>query len=101
MDEPSPTTPSAPTKIVVHFRATGSAPILKQQFFKISASYKFQAVVDFLKKQLAMGPGESLFLYVNSAFSPAPDEVVGNLHKSFQDAKGDLVINYSTVAAWG
>jgi len=71
----------ATNKVVIQFRATGNAPILKQQFFKINANYKFQAIVDFVKKQLQLGPTESLFLYVNSAFAPAPDELISNLHK--------------------
>ncbi|CAG8738246.1 771_t:CDS:2 [Cetraspora pellucida] len=40
------------------------------------------------------------FLYVNSAFSPAPDEIVSNLHKCF-NTDGHLIINYCTSAAWG
>ncbi|KXS09314.1 autophagy protein 12 [Gonapodya prolifera JEL478] len=106
----SPSAPNARTqsaqntaKVVVHFRPTGNAPILKQNFFKITSSYRFQTVIDFLRKQLNVQPatGEVLLLYVNSAFVPAPDEIVGNLHQCFHDAKGDLVINYATTAAWG
>ncbi|KAJ3234449.1 Ubiquitin-like protein [Chytriomyces hyalinus] len=92
----SPTT----EKVVVRFRATGSAPILKQSIFKITASQRFQAVIGFLRKELALGPGDSLFLYINSAFAPAPDEVVATLFKNF-GTEGSLIVNYSTTAAWG
>ncbi|KAI8826807.1 putative autophagy-related protein 12 [Fimicolochytrium jonesii] len=91
---------AAATKVVVRFRATGSAPILKQAFFKISASQKFQTVINFLKKELNYKPQDVLFLYVNSSFAPAPDEIVGNLYKCF-GAEGNLIVNYSTTAAWG
>jgi ubiquitin-like protein ATG12 len=36
----------------VRFRAIGNAPILKQNFYKITASNKFQAVIQFLRKEL-------------------------------------------------
>ncbi|KAI9101181.1 ubiquitin-like autophagy protein Apg12-domain-containing protein [Phlyctochytrium arcticum] len=91
---------SAPAKVVVRFRATGSAPILKQTFYKITAAQKFQTVINFLRKELKYKSQDPLFLYVNSAFSPAPDEIVGNLFKCF-GTDGNLIINYSTTAAWG
>ncbi|KAF9161231.1 hypothetical protein DFQ26_004755 [Actinomortierella ambigua] len=72
------------SKVVVRFRAIGNAPILKQNFYKISASNKFMAVIQFLRKELNYQPSDPLFLYVNSAFSPAPDETVTNLYKILQ-----------------
>lgn len=44
--------PSSPTPVVIRFKSVGSAPIMKQNFFKITASHKFQAVVQFLRKEL-------------------------------------------------
>jgi ubiquitin-like protein ATG12 len=91
--------------VIVQFRAIGNAPILKQKLFKITASQKFQAVNLFLRKELNYAPSEALvsarrglipitidwfhlthriifqFLYINSAFAPAPDEVISNLYK--------------------
>ncbi|KAL2468533.1 Ubiquitin-like protein ATG12 [Forsythia ovata] len=64
-------------KVVVHLRATGDAPILKQAKFKIAGSDKFVKVIDFLRRQLHR---ETLFVYVNSAFSPNPDELVIDLY---------------------
>ncbi|XP_041996044.1 ubiquitin-like protein ATG12 isoform X1 [Salvia splendens] len=63
-------------KVVIHLRATGDAPILKQAKFKIAGSDKFVKVIDFLRRQLHR---ETLFVYVNSAFSPNPDELVLDL----------------------
>ncbi|KAK9228829.1 hypothetical protein WN944_021786 [Citrus x changshan-huyou] len=63
--------------VVVHFRATGGAPILKQAKFKISGSDKFAKVIEFLCRHLGR---ETLFVYVNSAFSPNPDELVIDLY---------------------
>ncbi|KAI9146273.1 ubiquitin-like protein Atg12, partial [Paraphysoderma sedebokerense] len=86
--------------VIVRFRAVGNAPILKKSVFKISDSSKFQAVISFLRKELGLKKDESLFLYVNQAFSPSPDEILSNLHKCFQ-TEGQLIISYCTSAAYG
>ncbi|RKP08598.1 ubiquitin-like protein Atg12, partial [Thamnocephalis sphaerospora] len=86
--------------VVVRFRAIGNAPIMRQNLFRISASHRFQAVILFLRRELHLKPHESLFLYVNSAFAPAPDEVVAGLHRCFS-VDGQLIINYCTTPAWG
>jgi hypothetical protein len=46
--------------VVVRFKATGNAPMMKQNKFKISANQKFQTVVDFLRKQLHYKPTDPL-----------------------------------------
>ncbi|GBG82005.1 hypothetical protein CBR_g34185 [Chara braunii] len=80
--------------VVVLFKATGDAPILKQNKFKIGASEKFVKVIEFLRKQLHR---ETLFLYINSAFSPNPDELVGDLFDNF-GIDGKLV--FLKAAGW-
>ncbi|KAF9092444.1 hypothetical protein BGX29_007326 [Mortierella sp. GBA35] len=88
------------SKVIVRFRAIGNAPILKQNIYKITASNKFMAVIQFLRKELNYQHSDPLFLYVNSAFSPAPDEIVNNLYKCF-NTDGKLIVNYCTSPAWG
>ncbi|KAH0927291.1 hypothetical protein HID58_019547 [Brassica napus] len=90
-------TKSLTSSIVVHLRATGGAPILKQNKFKISGTDKFAKVIDFLGRQLH---SDSLFVYVNSAFSPNPDESVIDLYNNF-GIDGKLVVNYACSMAWG
>jgi len=68
-------------KITVRFKAVGSAPTLRQQVCKISSSQRFEQVVAYLRRTLKVGHMDSVFLYVNSSFAPALDEVVGNLHR--------------------
>ncbi|KAF6159722.1 hypothetical protein GIB67_029980 [Kingdonia uniflora] len=121
----SPT--SSIQKVVVHLRATGDAPILKQAKFKIAGTDKFAKVIDFLRRQLHR---DTLFVYVNSAFSPNPDELVIDLYNihnmliyvqedlsvilffsdiygiavlKFQNFgfDGKLVVNYANSMAWG
>jgi hypothetical protein len=82
----------------VRFKAIGNAPIMKQNFYKITSSNRFQAVIQFLRKELGWQAGEPLvshgclaesydmliymkFTYINLAFSPAPDDTVSNLFK--------------------
>ncbi|KAG0370948.1 hypothetical protein BGZ54_002447 [Gamsiella multidivaricata] len=88
------------SKVVVRFRAIGNAPILKQNMYTITASNKFMAVIQFLRRELNYKHSDPLFLYINSAFSPAPDEIVNNLFKSF-NTDGKLIVNYCTSPAWG
>jgi len=89
-----------PTKIVVRFKAVGNAPIMKQNFYKINSTNRFQAVIQFLRRELGWPAGDALFTYINLAFSPAPDDTVSNLYKMFA-TDGHLIVNYSTTAAWG
>jgi len=88
------------SKVVVRFKGVGNAPIMKQNMYKITATNRFQAVIQFLRKELGWQSGEPLFLYINSTFSPAPDDTVLNLFKSFS-TEGYLIVNYSTTPAWG
>ena len=46
--------------VVVRFKAVGNAPIMKQNFYKITASNRFQAVVQFLRKELAWKASDPL-----------------------------------------
>lgn len=74
-------------KVMVRFKAVGSAPILKQQVVNVGADQRFETVVKFLTKKLAgsgsaeIGGASSVFCYVNSVFAPGLDEIVGNLHR--------------------
>ncbi|KAJ2485192.1 Ubiquitin-like protein [Coemansia sp. RSA 2050] len=93
-------TSTQPKKIVVRFKSIGNAPILKKAVYKISSAQRFQALIMFLRKELGYKPSDPLFVYVNSAFSPAPDETVYNLVRCF-GLDNQLTINYATTPAWG
>ncbi|BEI82881.1 hypothetical protein CcaverHIS002_0307490 [Cutaneotrichosporon cavernicola] len=88
------------TKVVVLFKSIGSAPIMKNNVFKISANNKFHTVNSFLRKQLGFKAGDPLFTYINGAFAPTPDDIVGNLYDCFQTGER-LIVNYSNTQAWG
>lgn len=87
-------------KVKVHFVAVGSAPILKKTKFQISATQPFAAVTTFLRKMLKLEKA-SLFLYVQSAFVPGPEEIIGDVQRSFGGGREELVIHYSLQEAWG
>ncbi|KAI1387643.1 ubiquitin-like autophagy protein Apg12 [Hypoxylon trugodes] len=88
-------------KILVRFRAVGSTPQLKREVRQISATQKFEAVVSHLRKALRLNSTDGLFLYVNSSFAPALDEIVGNLHRCFKDSNDQLIVVYSITPAFG
>ncbi|OAY36423.1 ubiquitin-like protein ATG12 [Manihot esculenta] len=89
--------PSSVRKVIVQLRATADAPILKQNKFKIPGTDKFAKVIDFLRRQLHR---ETVFVYINSAFSPNPDELVIDLFNNF-GVDGKLLVNYACSMAWG
>ncbi|KZV75714.1 autophagy protein 12 [Peniophora sp. CONT] len=88
------------TKVVVLFKAVGNAPVMLRNDFNISASNPFQAIVVFLRKHIGWRVQDPLFTYINQSFAPAPDDNVGNLYRAFS-TNGRLIVNYSTLAAWG
>jgi len=55
--------------------------MLKTKIFTISAANRFETVVTFLRKKLAVRREESVICYVNSVFAPGLDEGVGGLWK--------------------
>lgn len=73
--------PQPSQKIIVRFKAVGSAPPLpaKRELSRVSAGSKFEAVVGYIRRVLKVREGEGVCLYVNNCFAPALDEVVGNL----------------------
>ncbi|KAK5987808.1 Ubiquitin-like protein ATG12 [Cladobotryum mycophilum] len=73
------------SKVVVKFKPVGSAPLLAQDVCKISAARKFEEVVRYLRRKLRCKDTDSVFLYVNQAFAPSLDEIVGNLHQVGHD----------------
>lgn len=96
----SPTPVATADKIIVLLKATGNAPSLKQTKFKIGLHQRFQMVMDFLGRQLRLKETDTLFLYVNSAFSPAPDTTIQHLVNCF-GVDGQLVVNYALTQAYG
>ncbi|EMS53717.1 Ubiquitin-like protein ATG12 [Triticum urartu] len=51
-----------------------------QLVLKIGGNEKFARVIEFLRRQIHQ---DTVFLYVNSAFSPNPDELISDLYNSY------------------
>ncbi|KAG1802990.1 putative ubiquitin-like modifier [Suillus variegatus] len=75
-------------------------PSKGRTFIRLLPPTVSRQVIQFLRKELGWKAGDPLFTYINLAFSPAPDDTVSNLYKSFA-TEGHLIVNYSTTAAWG
>mmetsp|Transcript_12553 Transcript_12553/g.39850 ORF Transcript_12553/g.39850 Transcript_12553/m.39850 type:complete len:102 (+) Transcript_12553:65-370(+) len=90
----------AVTKVKIHFKAVGNAPIMRKKTFMINGKEKFRALEVFLRNELGVPPQERLFLYCDSAFAPSPDEPLLDLHQCFA-SRGELIVNYSLTGAYG
>ncbi|KAF2243728.1 ubiquitin-like protein ATG12 [Trematosphaeria pertusa] len=87
-------------KVTIRFQPIGSAPHLTQRVFKLSSNQRFETIVRFLRKRLAVKEHESVFCYIGNVFSPALDEGVGNLWACFKQGE-ELVVGYSMAPAFG
>lgn len=87
-------------KIEVRLQAVGDAPIMKQKNYKVDGEKQISWILAFIRKFLKLKTTDALFLYVNQAFAPSPDQTVANLADCFgQDNK--LVLYYSRSQAYG
>lgn len=87
-------------KVDVLLKATGDAPIMKKKKWSVDPDKTVGWVITFIRRYLKLQDSESLFLYVNQAFAPAPDQIIKNLHECFS-SDGKLVLYYAKSQAWG
>ncbi|XP_021951938.1 autophagy protein 12-like [Folsomia candida] len=87
-------------KINIRLNAVGNAPILRQKLWAVPADREVGQIVEFVKKYLKLEKHQSLFLFVNQAFAPSPDQPLRELYECF-GADGKIVFHYSTTYAWG
>ncbi|TFJ85898.1 hypothetical protein NSK_002718 [Nannochloropsis salina CCMP1776] len=97
---PGQTTPAHAARVKLQLMAVGRAPRLTQSKFFVQASEPFRALFPVLRRLLQLKESEALFVFVNSAFAPAPEDKFGDLQKCFSRG-GALIINYSLDEAWG
>jgi ubiquitin-like protein ATG12 len=86
--------------VKVHLKAIGTAPVLKKSKFKVNSQERFATIITFLRRQLALGGGDTLFCYLHSAFAPSPSVRIEDLFRSFH-SEGELVVHYSLSNAFG
>ncbi|XP_015788108.1 autophagy protein 12-like [Tetranychus urticae] len=87
-------------KIDILLKATGDAPILKKRKWLVEGEKDIGFILNFVKHSLKMERNECLFIYINQAFAPAPDQKIKNLYSCF-GSDGKLILHYSKTPAWG
>lgn len=87
-------------KVTIRLSPLPSTPRLSQPRFKCSSNQRFEYIVRFLRRKLALKDSEGVFCYVNSVFAPGLDEGVGNLWRCFKTGE-ELVVSYSVTQAFG
>lgn len=63
-------------KVVVSFKHTGDAPILKQSKFKVPANAPFQTVSALLRRTLGLQPSDPLVSAPHPRHDPSPHACV-------------------------
>lgn len=102
MATPLQETASSDYKVIIRLKATGNAPILKQQVFKLSSLNKFQKVSLFIRKALTLSDSDSLYCYINSSFIPSNEDLLGDLDHLFgMENNQGMIVNYALNPAWG
>lgn len=97
---PAESAKNVKAKIDVLLRATGDAPIMKKKRWAVEGEKPVGWVSDFIRKYLKLDTSDSLFLYVNQSFAPAPDQLIRNLYECF-GSDGKLILHYCKTQAWG
>lgn len=89
-------------KVTIRFQPLPGAPPPNPKWVavKISTNQRFETVVTFLRKKLAVKSDSGLFVYVNKVFAPGLDEGVGNLWRCFK-IEDELKVSYSMAPAFG
>lgn len=92
--------PETSSKVELLLKATGDAPIMKKKKFSVDPDKTIGWVITFIRRYLRLTGEDSLFVYVNQAFAPNPDQVIRNLVECF-GSDGKLVLYYAKSQAWG
>ncbi|XP_038067845.1 autophagy protein 12-like [Patiria miniata] len=87
-------------KVDVLLKNTADAPIMAKKKWAVPRTRKVSWVIEFIRKYFKCEQTDSLFLYVNQAFAPAPDQEIGNLFECY-GSDGKLVLHYCMKEAWG
>uniref|UniRef100_A0A3P8WNT5 Ubiquitin-like protein ATG12 n=1 Tax=Cynoglossus semilaevis TaxID=244447 RepID=A0A3P8WNT5_CYNSE len=86
--------------IDVLLKAVGDTPIMKTKKWAVDRGRTVQSLSQFISRFLKLDANEQLFIYVNQAFAPSPDQEVGALFDCF-GSDGKLVLHYCKSQAWG
>ena len=65
-------------KVKVRLVPVGNAPILRNSKLKLSSVDRLSKLDAYIRRQLQLGPGDSLFLYVNQVSAGYTEQEAGN-----------------------
>ncbi|ESN96274.1 hypothetical protein HELRODRAFT_68015, partial [Helobdella robusta] len=86
--------------VSIYFKPTADAPIMKKKKWEVERNITISDVTGFFRSYLTCAPHESLFLYINQCFAPAPDMTIGSLYDCYgSDRK--ITFYYCKNQAWG
>jgi len=88
------------SKIELRLQPTGDAPIMKKRKWVVDPQKTVGQINKFVREYIKLDEKENLFMYVNQAFAPSPDQTLNNLYECF-GSDGNLVLHYSKNQAWG
>ncbi|KAK2714501.1 ubiquitin-like protein ATG12 [Artemia franciscana] len=87
-------------KVEILLKSVGDTPLVKKKKWMVEPDRTIGSIITFVKKLVFQDQNESLYIYVNQFFAPAPDQIISNLLNCF-GADGRLVLHYSRKPAWG
>jgi ubiquitin-like protein ATG12 len=87
-------------KVKLLLAPVGNAPQLTKKQRQVNASDPFRIIYPALRTLLKLEHHAALFVFVNNAFSPGPDETFGDLFTCF-GKQGHLIVNYALADAYG
>ncbi|KAJ4456950.1 putative autophagy-related protein 12 [Paratrimastix pyriformis] len=87
-------------KCQVLLKSVAGAPILQKKKFMAPCNTTFYAIINYLRRELALKPGDPLLVYIGMAFVPSPSDCIADLFECFNQSQ-QLVINYAITPAWG
>ncbi|CAD5206813.1 unnamed protein product [Bursaphelenchus okinawaensis] len=89
------------SKVAILLKAVGNTPILKNKNWTLEGTNTVAWLICFIRRYLKLPASQSLFIFVNQAFSPSPDQTIANLQHCYAPSGQKLVLHYSTTNAWG
>jgi len=85
-------------KIQVVFRSVGSAPIVRKNVVRLSATSTASACSTYVRKNLNLSSSARVYLYLNGLFAVHDDETLYNL--CTEDDQEGITLYYSLSEAW-
>jgi len=92
--------------VVVIMRPTGNLQIgsggieAKEMKVKVSLNTPVATIIQHIRKYLKLPPSDSLYVYLNEAFLPAPNDYLFDLYNSHK-VDNKLIFAYSCTPVWG